>query len=304
MDREQYSKLQKILFEKDGRASEDCALSLYAWSEKYGYELESREGVPCLKKANLGRWQFPLTADPEAAALAISGLLSESEAKGEKLIMDRITPEQLDIMREKFPGRFTYTENEDDFDYIYRITDLATFAGRKYSAKRNHINRFLAEYGDDWRAEAISAANAATCRHFAEKWYAKRDVPELQGVETETLEYERDAFMDVLENMDELKAEGLVIIAGGECIALAVGARISAHAADVVIEKANNAVQGAYPLIQREFAAYMHRRYPELELINRENDLGIAGMRRSKLSLYPCEILKKYTAESIGRECK
>ena len=88
--------------------------------------------------------------------------------------------------------------------------------------------------------------------------------------------------------------EGLCLRAGGKILAFTMGNRISETAFDVNFEKAYADVPGAYPLINREFARDLREKYPELLYLNREDDMGLEGLRKAKESYYPDCMAEKY----------
>ena len=55
-------------------------------------------------------------------------------------------------------------------------------------------------------------------------------------------------------------------------------------------------MNGAYPMTCRELTRMLMAKYPSLRYINREDDMGIEALRRSKESYKPAYLLKKYTA--------
>ena len=83
---------------------------------------------------------------------------------------------------------------------------------------------------------------------------------------------------------------------GEEVLAVTMGSRLSANIFDIHFEKARDDIDGAYAAVNREFARYLRQRYPELEFLNREDDLGLEGLRKAKLSYCPHHMVEKYWA--------
>ena len=183
--------------------------------------------------------------------------------------------------------------NSDSFDYIYSIDKLADLKGKKMHAKRNHINRFNENY-PDWMFEPLTPDNRDLCRAMAAEWRSRRA--------EEVTEYEKHQYADesvaihrALDEMEELGIEGGLIRAGGRIVAFALGSRLSIDGYDIHFEKAFDDVQGAYSAINREMARYVRTKYPDVKWINREDDLGLEGLRKAKLSYYPDLLLEKFT---------
>ena len=175
----------------------------------------------------------------------------------------------------------------DAFDYLYEIETLAELKGKKYQAKRNHINRFQ-EAWPNWRTERIGPDNLAVCRELTHKWCAEHEAEgDLRALEKAFLHY------------DELEFEGIVLFADDQTpVGFSMGNRISRDTFDVNFEKAFADVQGAYPLVNREFARMIRERHPEIRYLNREDDMGIEGLRKAKESYHPI-FLEKYIAREI-----
>ena len=175
---------------------------------------------------------------------------------------------------------------------VYSVESLATLAGGKLQPKRNHINRFLTEH-DDWRCEPISAENIDECRTMCEEWYAEHAE---MGVDLSHFAGERFAISFAFDNYDAIGFEGLALRADGHIIAFTMGTFFSADTYDVNFEKAFSSIQGAYALINREFSRHIHETHPDVRFLNREDDMGLPGLRKAKLSYQPAVILEKYTA--------
>ena len=182
------------------------------------------------------------------------------------------------------------------FDYLYDVENLAELKGKKLSKKRNHINSFLTTC-DNWKTEPLNQRNLEECWRFAEEWYwAKEESGSESGIGS--LLAEKASLMNVFEHFEELEAEGLMLRVDGACRAFAIGQRISAHTFDVVFEKADEQIRGAYNMINREFVRYLRDKYKTLRYINRENDLDLPGLRKVKRSYMPAFLLEKYTART------
>ena len=195
-------------------------------------------------------------------------------------------------MESLFPGRFRYRPVRNSFDYIYEIDHLADLHGKKLQAKRNHCNRFEEEH-PDYRVLQLDASVLPRCREFTEKWY---DVHIESGSESD-FTGERIAIAKAFDNFDALGMEGIALETDGKLVAFSMGNRIREDTYDVNFEKAMAQVNGAYPMINREFARLIRQRYPEIRYLNREDDMGIAGLRRAKESYTPDILLEKYLAE-------
>jgi len=172
----------------------------------------------------------------------------------------------------------------DQFDYVYRREDLAELSGRDYSNKRNHINYFMRMY--EYTYEPLSQDNIAACVEVACEWCEKyRCEDDMNLLE------ERGAVLSSLENFPLLRAQGGVIRVEGKIQAFSVGEMMNEDMLVVHIEKADPDIRGLYQLINREFVRNCCQ---EAVYVNREQDLGVPGLRRAKESYQPVRMAKKY----------
>lgn len=175
-------------------------------------------------------------------------------------------------------------ESRNEFDYIYNSTDLINLSGKKYHSKRNHISAFSKQF--DWHYEDITADNIDKVKKCAAIWYgqsADRMDDELKN--------EMQGVSLMLDNMTALDIKGGAIVINCEVVAFTLGSPINPNIYNIHVEKAITGYETAYTVINREFASRYAKDY---KYINREDDLGIDGLRKSKLSYHPEIILPKY----------
>lgn len=202
-----------------------------------------------------------------------------------------LTADDCRLLYTLYPGKFRFHTDRNSFDYIYDITDLANLPGKKYQKKRNHLNRFLQNY-PDVKAEPISDENTQQVQEMVQQWYSLR----LQEDPTRDFQMESAAIRKALCNRQALGLEGLILRVEGKIAAMTLGSRLSADTFDIHFEKALDTYDGAYAMINREFARYLQEKYPEILWLNREDDMGLEGLRKAKLSYYPARMLEKYWA--------
>lgn len=179
---------------------------------------------------------------------------------------------------------YDITELDEGVDYIYLREDLALLKGKKYHAKRNHISAFSKQF--DWSYEEIDKSNLADVRTCAEKWYKEH-----ADRFTKEMGAERDGVNLIIDNLEALGVKGGAIRVAGEIVAFTFASFINDEAVDIHIEKALTEFSTAYTVINNQFA----QRLPQtVKYINREDDLGLEGLRKAKLSYHPAVMLKKY----------
>lgn len=180
--------------------------------------------------------------------------------------------------------RFEIESLRDQFDYVYRSEDLIQLAGGAYRAKRNHINYFMRTYG--YAYEPLDESHIKACLALSENWCDPR-----RCEEDLNLLGEWDAIREALTNFTALGMAGGVILVDGKVEAFALGERLNEQTAVVHIEKANTEIRGLYAAINQQFC---ERQWQGVPFVNREQDLGEAGLREAKLSYNPDHLVEKY----------
>ncbi|MDR0841074.1 MAG: phosphatidylglycerol lysyltransferase domain-containing protein [Christensenellaceae bacterium] len=224
----------------------------------------------------------PLCKRVEDTPRAIAVAAEYLRGIGAKPRFHGITQDNIRFFEE---AGYACTPDRDNFDYVYNMEDLRTLAGKKYHGKRNHIHQFLARY--EYEYIRIEEDTVPECLAVYEQWLETKDTGE-RGVLGEW-----DAIRMGLANLRALELFGGGIRIAGELRAFTLAERIDAEMAVVHFEKADADVPGLYPLINREFVEHALR---EVRYINREEDMGLAGLRRAKLSYNPAFMVEKYVA--------
>lgn len=211
----------------------------------------------------------------------------DSRRHGHPLCMLGITPESKARLEELFPDTFHYIPERDFFDYIYLREDLATLKGKKLQPKRNHINKFTKTYTYEY--VPITPDLVEACLELENQWFQTYQANQ----EEEDPSNELRSVTFALQHLEELGLTGGAIRVDGKVIAFSIGSPINHQTFGVHAEKADTRYEGAYTIMNREFAA----RIPEQYIyVNREEDLGIPGLRKAKLSYNPTILLEKSAA--------
>lgn len=215
-----------------------------------------------------------------AGSLSLAGTLAEL---GDNVIgAVRVTKDDiLDLS----PEAFAVKEDRNNSDYVYRVADLAELAGRRYAKKRSHVRQCLQSHGCEF--EKISAANIDECRTLVERWCQERQCdldPGLCG--------ESKALTTTIDLFEDFKLLGGAIRVDGAIQAFSIGERLSPTTAVWHFEKAMPGINGLSQLVNQWFARECLTGF---EFVNREQDLGIPGLRQAKESYYPDHLVDKFT---------
>ena len=272
-----------ILQKSPCRSMEYNFTLLFMWQNQYGMEFAIENGMLFMRGGRKEKsYLFPCADDLKAALKKLFELCPDG------LSFYSLTDAQKEFLEREYPQKFIFTENRNMGDYVYLAESLSELKGKKLSSKRNHINRFCTEH-PDWVYEEITAENLDEVKKMHALWCESNDVETRKGLAEET-----EAVKTVLENYSELCLSGGLIRAEGRVVAFSVGDRLNNDTFLVHIEKAFSDINGAYPIINREFVRH---NCMDCKFVNREDDAADEGLRRAKLSYQPYEIIRKYNAK-------
>lgn len=184
-------------------------------------------------------------------------------------------------LKKKFPAA-TGRSERDWCDYLYNASDLITLSGKKYSGQRNHINRFKSDY--EYSFNQITPENAASVKNFYNQ--VEVNSASLSGLIVE----EEHKVNEMLDHYDAYGLLGGYLSIGEKIVAMAIGDIVN-DTLFVHIERADTAYHGAYQMIVNEFAKHFSTK--DVLYVNREEDMGVEGLRISKMSYHPYRLLKK-----------
>lgn len=232
---------------------------------------------------------------PEGAELipeVVGKLEWQAKEEGHLLELYGDVPQMRDVLEKAFPRHFQYASDRDYADYIYLREELAELKGKDFQAKRNHVNKF--EKANDYRYTPLTPDMVPHCLELHREWCVEHNCAGDEG-----LANERKSLSFALEHMEELGLLGGAVWVNGDIVAFTYGAPINHNTLGVHAEKADSSVDGAYNIVNREFALHLPKKYVYL---NREEDLGVPGLRKAKLSYRPVALLEKGIATKKGEK--
>jgi len=221
----------------------------------------------------------------------LDAVIQDARSRGIPCCITGLSQENVDTLERLYPGKFRIHCDRDSFDYVYNIDDLADLKGRKFQKKRNHLHRF-----EDAHPNAeflpLDENTRVQAYYMLRKWYADRMAADPHG----DFHLEELAMNRAFTFQNQLGLEGLVLVDNGEVLAFTMGSRLNETTFDVHFEKAREDADGAYPAINRAFARYLREKYPDVKWLDREDDMGLEGLRKAKLSYNPHHMVEKYWA--------
>ena len=270
-------------------ASDASFANIYLLRNKYSTKISRYKDFIIRKYSGKGArcgYTFPLGKGDVAKALA--EIEKDAKECGERLQFAFVTEEQKEVLENAMPARFCYSSDAGDSDYIYLRSELASLSGKAFHKKKNHFSKFVRTY-PDYKYYEIGACNIYDAQKVADTWYYEH----LQDEDASQLA-EYKAIKEALENFEELGLIGGIIYVNDSPCAMTIASKINENTVDVHFEKAvgEYALNGGYAAINKLFS----EKLDGVTWLNREEDIGIEGLRKAKLSYRPKIMLKKYSA--------
>ena len=284
-DREGY---EAVLFAAPARGCEYTFTNLCLWGRQ---NIAFLQGCVALFSHFYGKSVYPYPIGGGDKRAVIEAILHDAKVRGIPCRITGMTDADREELEGLFPGRFTFRTDRDGADYVYAIDDLADLKGRKFQKKRNHVNKFRSLH-PDYQVVPLTACNMAQAQHMINDWYRIRMKEDPEG----NYLLENIALSRACAKYAELGLEGILLVDGDQVLAVTMGSRLRGDTFDIHFEKAREDVEGAYAAVNCEFARYLRLKYPELAYLDREEDMGLEGLRKAKLSYNPHHLVTKHWA--------
>ena len=263
--------------------SELTFTNLFIWRHYYKFKVTTnKEFLTILAKPpGMTPFFFPPVGKGDLQGWALD-CLEYLEEQGHPTRLGRV-PESYLKTFSSLP-RLKAVLDRNNSDYVYRVQDLIRLSGNKYHTLKNHLNRFNKTYS--WEYLPLTGELIGECLNLQEEWCRLK-----QCLESPSLQSEEQAIIEALNHMDRLKYRGGVIRINGKVEAFTLGELLNPETVVIHIEKANPELTGLYPVIQQQF---LEHEWNQIPLVNREQDLGLKGLRKAKLSYQPAFMVNKY----------
>ena len=251
----------------------NCDLSfsnLCSWRFLYHTQFAISDGYLLLRFWAEGKLVYMMPIGQGDLGKVLEVLIQDAHQEKAPFCLLGICTDMCADLETLMPGRFLFTADRDYADYLYLRTDLATLAGKKFQPKRNHVNKFKRMY-PDYEYTAITPDRIRECLELEAEWCKANNCDQHEGTGNE-----RRALVYALHHFEELGLTGGILHADGRIAAFTFGMPINQDTFGVHVEKADTRIEGAYAMINFEFANHIPEQYT---YINREEDLGIEGLR-------------------------
>lgn len=267
----------------------NCDLSfsnLCSWRFLYDTQFAVQDGFLILKFWAGDKLVYMMPVGNGDLKKVLEDMIEDAGQEGERFCMLGVCAGMRADLEAIMPGKFHFEADRDYADYLYLRTDLSTLAGKKFQAKRNHLNKFRRTYNYEY--VPLTPDRIRECLDLEAEWCKVNNCDQHEGTGNE-----RRALIYALHNFEALGLTGGILHVDGKIVAFTFGMPINQNTFGVHVEKADTSIDGAYAMINYEFANHIPEQYI---YVNREEDLGIEGLRKAKLSYQPTIILEKYMA--------
>ena len=286
LDLSDKARFDEILMNCGHRGCEYTFVNLFLWGRQKAAFVADRL---VLQSQFDRKCVYPFPVGPGDLKEALDAIIADARERGIPCYLSSLRPEECEIIEELYPGSFSFHMARDYFDYVYDINGLADLKGRKYQKKRNHLNNFR-KANPDISFVPMDEVDPKELEAMLEQWYIRRT----EADPNMDFHLEQVAIGRAMRFRKELGFEGLVLMVEGKIAAFAMGSRMNNDTFDIHFEKALD--ESAYPAINQGFAAYLREKHPELKWLDREDDMGLEGLRKAKLSYNPDFMVEKYWA--------
>lgn len=268
----------------------NCDLSfanLYAWRPLFQTEICEWNGFLLFRFYADGHLAYLMPVGNGDLRRVTDALLDDSARLNHPLLILGVCDDLLPNIKQCLDDDVRINANRNYADYVYLRQSLASLAGKKLQPKRNHAHHFKNTY-PDYRYEPLSDLHVPACLELSRRWENART----ERARQRSVEAEAEAIRRALTHHKELGLHGGVLLVGEQIAAFTYGAPISDDTFDICVEKADEQFEGAYAVINQEFASRLPNRFI---YVNREEDMGMEGLRKAKLSYHPAMLLTKYS---------
>lgn len=277
---------ERYFHERYYEGSECTFTNFFMWRKPYGLEWAMAHDCLCIKATHRGMSYMLAPFGSENQYVdALNEMKTYFQQQGLPFLLKGVPRWMKEIMEQLRPGDFAFREDRNNYDYVYNAVDLCELKGRKYHRKRNHIKRFKQEY-PDFAYQPITADLVQACIDNELEWCEKRECDE-----DPSLRCEKFAVIEALNHFSALGFSGGAIFIKGKIEAFTFGEALNKDTAVIHVEKGNPDIKGIYSVINQEYCRHNWR---EMTYINREEDMGIEGLRIAKEGYFPVKMIEKF----------
>lgn len=261
----------------------DCTFNtLFLWQEAHQTKWAVQDDILFIR-AGSGKDMFflpPFAHKEEDFVHGLDLIHEELDKAGMEFRLKSASRWVMEQIERLCPGKYDFIEDRDNEEYVYRTADMISLPGKKLRMKKNHLNSFLRQYSD-YQYESITKDNMEDAKAGIHEWFLRHG----------DIEEEEEAMKLCFDNWDALGVKGAIIRIYGKVEAFTNGDLVNDKMAHIIFEKANPNIRGLYQAINRDFLIH---EFADTEFVNREEDLGLPGLREAKMGYNPDHLTEKF----------
>lgn len=290
VDMTHVTEIMECISKKKTVICDDVITNIYIWAHYYNLKyIKTSTGLIWIYSPAFETFTTaPLCAPEHTQENFELALAYFHEVLHKKLIMyvvDESFIQNVDLPSD----RFEVKEDRAYFDYVYDAEKLRSLSGKKYHKKKNHVNAFIKEYEGRYEARILTFSDMDAIWSCVQRWYEAKESDDPYHRE----EQELAGLYELLTKCRVLPYQMFGVYVDGVLEAFSLGTYDEeTETAFIHVEKANPQIRGLYPFINQQF---LQTAFPNAKRVNREDDMGLEGLRTAKLSYHPTELIKKYT---------
>ena len=289
---EEAAKLSEVYALRDNKTCDSTVLDTYLWKDLYNTQIYLEDEAAIILMQDDKGYFAAMPYCREEEIHKYFELLREyfNEKLKRPLRIDLADEDAMRALGLLCNPDFTIEEESDLKDYLYDADELRNLSGKKFQKKRNLINKFMKEYEGRWEYRTMCCVDEYFLEEFMKEWV---DTRLSEGAESrETLISEKDGLIDILRNCDKVTFRIGGIFIDEVLEAFSIGSYNSREKMAVIsVEKGNPEIPGIYQMINQQF---LLNAFGDAELVNREDDMGLEGLRQAKESYNPVGFARKY----------
>lgn len=286
--------LDKFILKLNRESCDFNFTTLYMWKYAYNTKYYNDEDfLIIVEEHGSDELDIYMLAILDNIYKSVDFVLDYFKDENRSIYLKGISKSEVLYLQDKYKGKFKFNEDRDSFEYIYDAKGLRELKGRANRKKRNHINSFAKEYNGRYEYKLLKNEDFKECLNFMKLWDINKQFKDEYDL---NMKYEFIGVKNILYNYDKLK--DILKIAGiyiDETLqAFTIGEKVTNDMVLIHTEKANSSIRGLYTLINQQF---LINEFNNEHFVNREDDMGIANIRKTKMSYHPCRFIEKYTAK-------
>ena len=229
--------------------------------------------------------------DSDGIKKSLQKIFDDAHEKNSRVKFETLTERAKNIIANLFPEKFLIESSRDYSEYVYSVEKLINLRGGELAKKRNNINKFSREYNGRYRVEKITSEYFDGIKKFQAEWLSAKNSIDLDPKHQAQLNFENEEINIALENFYELGLDGIILFIDEKLSGYVFGVPSSKECFDEIVNKGARKIPNVSRFLLHEFLKICCSEY---KFINREEDVGVEGLRQIKMDYRPDFMIEKF----------